>query len=140
MTGYAASLNLDAEDEVVVIAHRGASKAAPENTLAAFKAAIAQSTDWVELDVQENADGVVIVAHDSDFMRFARNRLKVWNATTEELRHIDIGSWFAPEFSDERTPTLRHALELARGRAGVVIELNQTYGQGDSPGRSRHGE
>ncbi len=121
--GYLALREFDAADDVIVIAHRGASAAAPENTLAAFEEAIAQSTDWIELDVQENADGVVIVAHDSDFMKVAGVGVKVWNATTEQLRQIDIGSRFAPEFSAERTPTLRQALELARGRAGVVIEL-----------------
>jgi len=115
--------HLDAEDEVTVIAHRGASVAAPENTLAAFRESITQSTDWIELDVQENADGEVIVAHDSDFMKVAGNPLKVWDATNDQLRRIDIGSWFAPEFSSERPPTLRRALELARGQAGVVIEL-----------------
>lgn len=123
IAGYLAFLNISADDEVIVIAHRGASGAAPENTLAAIEEAIQQSSDWIEIDVQENAEGLVIVAHDSDFMKVARNRLKVWNATSEELRHIDIGSWFAPEFSGERTPTLRQALELAHGRAGMLIEL-----------------
>ena len=111
------------EDDVLVIAHRGASGAAPENTIAAIDRAIADGTDWVEIDVQESADGVVVVAHDKDFMRQSRVSRTVWESTYDELRDIDIGSWFSPEFSGERVPTLREVLEHARGRAGVVIEL-----------------
>jgi glycerophosphoryl diester phosphodiesterase len=108
---------------VDIIAHRGASGSAPENTLAAFQRAIDEKADWIELDVQESADGVVVVAHDSDFMKVARDGTKVWEATSEALSRIDIGSWFGAEFSDQRVPTLREALELAKDKLGVVIEL-----------------
>jgi glycerophosphoryl diester phosphodiesterase len=56
-------------------------------------------------------------------MKTARVKLKVWDATDDDLRDIDIGSWFGPEFADQRPPTLLQALELARGKLGVVIEL-----------------
>lgn len=121
--GYAFTRNVQAEEAIQIIAHRGASAAAPENTMAAFRRAIDEQADWIELDVQENCDGTVVVAHDSDFMKVARNPLKVWNATDEALRGIDIGSWYAPEYADQRVPTLREALKLAGGRLGVVIEL-----------------
>ena len=121
--GYIASNMIDDEDQIEIIAHRGASGSAPENTLAAFQRAIDDKADWIELDVQENADDIVVVAHDSDFMKVARNSLKVWDTTTEDLRHIDIGGWFGPEFSDQRVPTLREALEMAKGELGVIIEL-----------------
>ena len=62
------------------MAHRGASSLAPENTLAAVKQAIEDSSDWVEIDVQETADGEVVVMHDSDFMKQAGVDLKIWNA------------------------------------------------------------
>ncbi len=113
-----------------IIAHRGASAVAPENTLSAFKKAIAEGADWIELDVQENADGVVVVAHDNDFMKVARRNLKVWDATNEQLKDLDIGSWFGQEFSDQRVPTLKQALELAKGHLGVMIELKY-YGHDD---------
>ncbi len=61
--------------------------------------------------------------HDSDFMKLAGNPLKIWDATQDDLREIDIGSWFGAEFADERVPTLTEVLEVCRGRAGVVIEL-----------------
>jgi glycerophosphoryl diester phosphodiesterase len=120
---YVASRSISLEEDVAIIAHRGASGAAPENTIAAFERAISDGADWIELDVQENADGTVMIAHDSDFMKTARVKLKVWDATDDDLRDIDIGSWFGPEFADQRPPTLLQALELARGKLGVVIEL-----------------
>lgn len=115
--------NLRAEEKVQVIAHRGASADAPENTLAAFARAIADRADWIELDVQETADGVVVVQHDSDFMKSAGVALRVWQATAADLAAIDIGSWYSPEFSAERVPTLAEALQLAKGRINVLIEL-----------------
>jgi glycerophosphoryl diester phosphodiesterase len=113
----------DWEDPTQVIAHRGGAAVAPENTMAAFKRGIADGADWLELDVQENADGTVVVEHDRDFMRSAGAKLEVWQATNDDLSDLDIGSSFASEFSDQRVPTLREVLELAKGKAGVFIEL-----------------
>jgi len=110
-------------DQVEVIAHRGASAAAPENTMAAFTRAIADGADWVELDVQEDAEGTVVVQHDKDFMKSAGNPLKIWDATRSDLRDIDIGSFFDPAFTQERVPDLRQVLQLAKGKVGVLIEL-----------------
>lgn len=111
-------------DSVEVIGHRGAAGQRPENTMAAFEKAIEDGADWIELDVQESADGEVIVVHDSDFMKLAGHSVKVWDATAEMLADIDIGSWFSPEYADQRTPTLRQALLLAKGTpAGILIEL-----------------
>lgn len=114
---------ITADRPVAVIAHRGAAAVAPENTLAAISRAIQDGADWVEIDVQEIADGTVIVAHDSDFMKLGRDPLKVWNATPAELAQIDIGSWFGPDFAAERTPTLAEVLALAKGKSNVLIEL-----------------
>jgi glycerophosphoryl diester phosphodiesterase len=121
--GYTVSRSIDEEAKIEIIAHRGASGAAPENTMASFQRAIVDKADWIELDVQESADDVIVVAHDSDFMKVARSDLKVWDATNESLRDLDIGSWYAPEYSNQRVPTLRQALELAKDKLGVVIEL-----------------
>ena len=110
-------------DTVTIVAHRGAAGKAPENTLASIRQAIADGTDWVEIDVQESADGKVIVIHDSDFMKLANVDLKVWDSTLEQIREIDVGSWFDPQFSAERVPTLTEVLEEAKGKSRVVIEL-----------------
>lgn len=111
------------KDNVKIMAHRGASKAAPENSLAAVRLAIEAGSDWVEIDVQETADGEVVVIHDSDFMKLARNKTKVWDARLHDLNDIDIGGSFGPPFANERVPKLSEVLQLCRGKAGVLIEL-----------------
>ena len=111
------------DDKVLVVAHRGSSKAAPENSMAAFLQAIADGADFVELDVQETADGEVVVFHDSDFMKLAGVGTKIWDATMAHLAVIDIGSRFSPAFANERVPTLAAVLDACKGKAGVVIEL-----------------
>ena len=123
VTGFFLVDSVRMDDDVLVIAHRGAAGRAPENTLAALAAAIEDGADLLEIDVQETIDGEVVVIHDSDFMKIAGDPRKVWDITYEETRAIDIGSWFAPEFSSERLPTLEEVLELARGKARVDIEL-----------------
>ena len=112
---------------VLIIAHRGSSLTAPENTLAAFRLAADQQSDFVELDVQESADGEVIVAHDSDLMKVANNPMKIWEGAAAALRAVDIGSYRDARFSDERVPTLAEALEVCKGRCKVVVEL-KSYG------------
>lgn len=115
--------DIQLEDEVLVIAHRGAAGSAPENTLASVRQALEDGTDWVEIDVQETRDGEVVVVHDSDFMKLAGDPLKVWAGDLAEIQQIDIGSWFDPAFADQRPPRLLDVLEAVRGRAGLVIEL-----------------
>jgi glycerophosphoryl diester phosphodiesterase len=115
--------DLKGEDDVLIAAHRGSSGAAPENTLAAVALALEEGADFVEIDVQETADGVIVVLHDADLMRLAGVRLNIWDADYADLRDIDVGSRFSPEFSDERIPTLKEVLEMVRGRARLNIEL-----------------
>ncbi len=114
---------VQAPDRAEVIGHRGAAALRPENTMAAVLQAIEDGADWVEIDVQETADDVVIVAHDSDFMKLAGVPTKVWDVTMDEIAEIDIGSWFDPKYADERAPTLRDVLAAAKGKAKVIIEL-----------------
>lgn len=123
VTGYLMLASVSSNDSVKIIAHRGASSSAPENTMAAVRQAIEEGADWIEIDVQETADGEVVVFHDSDFMKLSGNELKIWDATRADLDQIDIGSWFDASFAGERVPTLTDVLEECRGRAGVVIEL-----------------
>ena len=111
----------------LVIAHRGSSATAPENTLAAFRLAAGQRADFVELDVQESADGQVLVVHDSDLMKVGGNPSRIWGADAEILRAVDIGSFRNPRFSAERLPTLAEALAACKGRCGVIVEL-KSYG------------
>jgi glycerophosphoryl diester phosphodiesterase len=112
---------------VLVIAHRGSSAAAPENSLAAFRLAVEQDADFIEFDVQESVDGEVVVMHDSDLMRVGGSPLKVWEANAADLRAVDIGSRTAPRFSAERVPTLAETLAVSKGGSRVVVEL-KSYG------------
>ena len=114
---------IQVRDDVAVIAHRGAAGSAPENTIAAVRQAINDGADWIEIDVQETRDGAVVVIHDRDFMKLAGINLNVWDSTLEQLSDIDVGSWFGPEFSDQRVPTLADVLREAKGKSGVVSEL-----------------
>lgn len=131
LIGVSAIGDVRLEDDVQITAHRGASGDAPENTMASVRRAIADGADWVEIDVQETRDGVVIVAHDSDLKKVSGVDTKIWEATAEELRSIDIGSYFGPEFSGERVPLLTEVLEECRGKVGVNIELKY-YGHNQS--------
>jgi len=114
---------IQVQDTVTVVAHRGAAGAAPENTLAAVRRALEDGTDWVEIDVQETADGAVVVVHDRDFMKLAGVNLNVADGTLDRLQAIDVGSWFGPEFADARVPTLADVLNEVRGEARAIIEL-----------------
>jgi glycerophosphoryl diester phosphodiesterase len=111
------------EEDTLIMAHRGAALHAPENTLASVHRAISDSTDYIEIDVQETADGEVVVFHDSDFMKTAGNPLTVWDAVRADIDAIDVGSWFDPAFAAERVPTLEEVLSAARGQARIIIEL-----------------
>jgi glycerophosphoryl diester phosphodiesterase len=124
---YALMQNVWTDRPVLVIAHRGASEDAPENTLAAFRRAGVDHADYVELDVQESSDGVVLVAHDSDLMKVAHVPLKIWSSTAAQLRAVDIGSYYSSAYADQRVPTLAEALAVCKGVSHVAIELKD-YG------------
>jgi glycerophosphoryl diester phosphodiesterase len=111
------------EDHAEIIAHRGASAVAPENTLAAIEQALEQGTDWVEIDVQETADGEVVVIHDRDLKKIGGVALNVYDSSLKQLQSVDIGSWFSSQYSDQRIATLEQVLRLCKGRAKVNIEL-----------------
>ena len=114
---------LDHDKPVLIIAHRGASAEAPENTLAAVRAALEAGAHWVEIDVQESADGTVWVFHDSDFKRMGGSGKPIWEMRDSEIGAMDVGSWKNPRFAEERPPRLSEVLSLCKDRAGVLIEL-----------------
>jgi glycerophosphoryl diester phosphodiesterase len=109
--------------EILVTAHRGSSRDAPENSLSAIRKAIEHDADYAEIDVQETRDGTIVVMHDVDLQRIAGDPRRVWEIDYAEMRTLDAGSWFAPEFATERIPTLEQAIETARGRIRLNIEL-----------------
>jgi glycerophosphoryl diester phosphodiesterase len=114
---------LEQERSILISAHRGSSLVAPENTLAAIRQAVTDGADFAEIDVQETADGVVVVVHDSDLKRITGIARQIWEVRYDEIAELDAGSWFSPEFAGERIPTLEQAIEVARGQIGLNIEL-----------------
>lgn len=123
LLGVSSLYAIQFDDQVQITAHRGGAFNAPENTMAAIDQGIRDGADWIEIDVQETLDGVVVVIHDSDLMKVSGNPVKIWEATAKDLQAIDIGSFFDPRFSDQRLPTLNQVLKACRGKAGVNIEL-----------------
>ncbi len=115
-----------AQNGAIVIAHRGASELYPENTLAAFRAAIEAGADSIELDVILSEDGTVVVIHDDSVDRTTDGSGEVADLTLAELKALDAGSWFGPDHAGERIPTLQEAMDLAKNRIRLDIELKGT--------------
>ncbi|MEM8954153.1 MAG: glycerophosphodiester phosphodiesterase [Verrucomicrobiota bacterium] len=112
------------DDDVSVTAHRGSSLAAPENTMPAIELAIEEGSDYIEIDVQQTADGVLILVHDTDMKRLAGVPRQVSEMTYEEIGALDVGRWFGEEFAGERAPTLEEVIDVAKaGGAKLNIEM-----------------
>jgi len=107
----------------LIVAHRGCSFQYPENTLAAFRAAIAAGAHMVELDVNLSLDRQPVVIHDENVDRTTDGSGPVQAHTADQLNRLDAGSWFDPQFSSEKIPTLEQVLEALKGRIGVNIEI-----------------
>jgi glycerophosphoryl diester phosphodiesterase len=122
-TGTAFIQGFNIKSAVEITGHRGSKLKAPENTLSALRQAIAEGADYAEIDVQTTADGIVVLLHDADLMRVATVNRRLRDINYSDLKAIDVGSWFMPEFSGERIPTLQEAIDLARGHIKLNIEL-----------------
>jgi glycerophosphoryl diester phosphodiesterase len=107
-----------------IVAHRGISAKAPENTLASFRLAVrAPGIDMVELDVRLTKDDQVIVLHDRTLQRTTTGNGTARKYALEELKKYDAGSWFDPAFKQERIPTLTEVLQLVGPSRWVDIEI-----------------
>lgn len=118
------SITAPARNEVQ--GHRGASAIAPENTLAAFRAAADMGAQWVELDVALSADGVLLVIHDDTVDRTSSGTGSLGDLSAAEATRLDAGSWFDPRFASEHIPTLSETLDLLGALGvGANIEIKQ---------------
>jgi len=116
--------------DVANIAHRGSSGAAPENTIAAIRLGLAQGADVIENDIQRTRDGELVILHDASLARTTnveevfpgRLSYDVGTFTLAEVKRLDAGSWFAPQFAGERVPTLREWVAAVGQRAGMLME------------------
>ncbi len=106
-----------------ITAHRGSSGAAPENTMAALRAAVEEMADWAEIDVQETKDGVAVVCHDENVSRITGVNRNIKDMTYEEITSLDAGLWFSKEYEGEQIPSLEEVMEYAKGRLNLNIEI-----------------
>lgn len=120
----------------LVIAHRGASFAAPENTFAAFTLAAGMKADMIELDVQLSADGIPVVFHDDHLDNRTNGTGLISDLELRELKKLDAGSWYSPDFAGERIPELDEVLKWAKGRILLNIEIKPAKAEIDALTRS----
>lgn len=128
---FFASTSIDrlAGKDFQIIAHKGASGEAPENTMAAFAKALELGVDQIELDVRHTLDEEIVVFHDQRLDRLAMDTLgnqitgDVHDYTLEEIKQFDVGTWFDSKYSNERIPTLKEVLDFIDGRCKVLIEI-----------------
>jgi glycerophosphoryl diester phosphodiesterase len=118
---------------MLVIAHRGASGHAPENTLAAFRLALEMGAKAIEFDVHQTLDHELVVAHDDDMRRCARDRRALKNLRWEgEAERLDVGAWFDPRFKGERLPRLSDVFDLVPPEVELHLEIK--HGSAVYPG------
>jgi len=108
--------------QIAVIAHRGEHRAHPENTLPAFQAAIDAGADFFELDVRTTADGRLVLMHDATVDRTTDGHGPVRSLTFDQIRALDAGAKFSPQFAGTRVPSFDEALALAHGKIGVYVD------------------
>lgn len=117
--------NIDKKIELT--AHRGASAFYPENTMSAFIGAKKLNADWIELDVQQTKDGKIIVMHDSNFKRIAGVDKSIWELSYDEIKNLDVGSFFDSKFNGERIQLLEDVIKFAKeNNIKLNIELKLT--------------
>jgi glycerophosphoryl diester phosphodiesterase len=109
----------------VAIAHRGEHLHHPENTIPAFEEAIRLSADFIEVDVRTTSDGKLVLSHDGKVDRRTNGQGDVAKMTFEEVRALDAGIKSGPQFAGTKVPTFDEALDLARGKIGIYVDVKQ---------------
>jgi len=117
--------------KTLVVAHRGGSLLAPENTLGAFKNAIKIGAAFIEFDVHQTKDNITVVIHDNTLNRTTNGKGAVNKLHFEKLRTYDAGIKFSKEFAGEKVPTLDETLTLVDGKCNLLIEIKNPDESGD---------
>ena len=110
-------------DKIAVVAHRGASDGAPENTVPALTKARDMGVDAIAYEVQGTSDGEPIVFADVRLERTTNGTGRVSRMSLEEFRRLDAGSWFSPDYAGTQVPTLEEALKAVAGPPALLIQL-----------------
>ena len=120
MTGIERVLD---RSRIIVAGHRGAAALFPENTLTGYRRALELGVDMLEIDLQRTADGEIVLIHDARADRTTDGSGLIREMTLEQVRRLDAGVRFAPEYRGERIPTLRELCELLRGWPGILLNV-----------------
>jgi glycerophosphoryl diester phosphodiesterase len=110
-----------------IVAHRGSSTYAPENTIAAFELAVRQQANGIELDANLTKDGQIVVFHDTEVDRTTNSHGRVLSMTLKEIKTLDAGSYFDPAFSNEKIPTLEEVFEAFGRKIMINIEIKSNF-------------
>ncbi|MBI5247198.1 MAG: glycerophosphodiester phosphodiesterase [Elusimicrobia bacterium] len=110
---------------MLVIAHRGASGLAPENTMAAFLRALAMNAPAIELDVHQTLDHELVVAHDDDLKRCGRDKRRIKNVHWDDVSGLDVGAWFDKSFTGERLPRLEDVFDILPKTVELHVEIKR---------------
>jgi len=111
------------KDHPSIVAHRGASGYAPENTMSAFEKALQMNANYLELDIQMTKDEKLVVIHDPTVDRTTSGTGEVRQYTYKDLRNLDAGGWFHKRFSGQYIPTLEEVIETYKNKIGLLIEV-----------------
>jgi len=117
--------------ETIICAHRGGAEGTPENTMAAFQNALHLKAEAIEIDIHLSADGQIVICHDETLERTTNGQGFIRSTKWSEMKNLDAGSYYAPEFKNEPLPLLDDYLDLINGKAIPVIEIkySKVYSQ-----------
>src|ERR1700679_3268138 len=120
---------LPAFGQIVAISHRGEHLQRPENTMPAFEEAIRVGADYFEADVRTTSDGKLVLSHDATVDRCTNGTGSVAEMTFDQLEALDAGIKKSPEFAGTKIPTFDQALDLARGKIGIYVDVKNASAQ-----------
>jgi len=129
----------NASKKIVVIAHRGAHREAPENTLASLEKAIEIGCDYVELDVRRTKDGALVIMHDSSVNRMTNGTGKIADLTLAEIRKLEVKSRQKAKWAGQKVPTFDEMLDHAKGRMKIYVDHKQAPPADVLAAINRHG-
>jgi glycerophosphoryl diester phosphodiesterase len=110
-------------NELIIVAHRGSSGTAPENTLSAFREALSAGANMIEADIQVTSDSEIVVFHDKGLSRTTNGVGFTRNQNLSDIKSLDAGSWFDKKYSGERVPLLTEVLDLIQNKAYLNLEI-----------------
>ena len=114
-----------AAQNIEIVVHRGANALAPENTWASADSALQYGAEWIEVDVRKSKDGVLFNLHDETLDRTTNGKGRLADMLSEDVRKLDAGSWFGPQFAGLHVPTIAEMLDSLQGRAKVFFDVKR---------------